>query len=233
MASTDIRKNILGIVNEARKKFVLTSASTLTDDSEAELMVEILNDVIDEVTDYGDWKENIREVIATASSSVSDYSIESSALVKNIHEIVFDTDISPMWLTTFDDILRLNRIKSYSRPRQWAVVGVDDNANPKVRVFPIPSSNENNKTFKITYYKKPRLYTVNDASAVPVYPSRVLVAGLMAKKCLEESGGTPTQQYASYLNDYQNKLKEAYNRFHADSGSDSYFRPGYGKYRRK
>jgi hypothetical protein len=25
-------------------------------------MVEILNDVIDEVTDYGDWKENIREV---------------------------------------------------------------------------------------------------------------------------------------------------------------------------
>jgi len=233
MASTDIRKNVLGIVNEARKKFVLTSAATLTDDSEAELMVEILNDVIDEVTDYGDWKENIKEVVVTASSSVADYSIETNTLVKNVHEIAFDDDISPMWLTTFDDILRLNRIKMYSRPRQWAIVGVDDNANPKVRVFPTPGTNENNKTFKITYYEKPRLYTTADVSAVPIYPSRVLVAGLVAKKCLEESGGAQTQQYVGYLADYQNKLKEAYNRFHSDSGSDTYFRPGYGKYRRK
>ena len=233
MASTDIRKNILGIVNEARKKFAISSASSLTADTEAELMVEILNDVIDEVSDYGDWKEAIREIEATASSSVADYSFETSALVKNIHEIAFDTDISPMWLTTFDDILRLNRIKMYSRPRQWAVVGVDDNANPKIRVFPIPSSTENNKIFKITYYKKPRLYTTADVSAVPFFPSRVLVAGLIAKKSLEESGGTPTQQYAAYYQEYQQKLKEAYNRFHADSGSDSYFRPGYGKYRRK
>ena len=114
MASTDIRKNVLGIINEARKKFVLTSASTLTDDSEAELMVEILNDVIDEVSDYGDWKENIKEIMVTASSSVADYSIETSGLVKNVHELAFDDDISPMWLTTFDDILRLNRTKPCS-----------------------------------------------------------------------------------------------------------------------
>lgn len=233
MAATDIRKNVLGIVNEARKKFAVASAASLTADSESELMVEILNDVIDEVSDYGDWKESIREIQVTASSSVADYSIETSALVKNIHEIAFDTDISPMWLTTFDDILRLNRIQMFSRPRQWAVIGVDDNANPKIRVFPIPSTNENNKVFKITYYEKPRLYTTADVSAVPYFPSRVLVAGLVAKKSLEESGGTPTQQYAAYYQDYQEKLKEAYNRFHADSGSDAYFRPGYGKYRRK
>lgn len=233
MAATDIRKNVLGIVNEARKKFAVASAASLTADSESELMVEILNDVIDEVSDYGDWKEAIREIQVTASSSVADYSIETSALVKNIHEIAFDTDISPMWLTTFDDILRLNRIAMYSRPRQWAVVGVDDNANPKVRVFPIPGTNENNKVFKITYYEKPRLYTTADVSAVPYFPSRVLVAGLVAKKSLEESGGAPTQQYAAYYQDYQDKLKESYNRFHSDSGSDSYFRPGYGKYRRK
>lgn len=234
MAVTDIRKNILGIVNEARKKFAVASAASLTADSESELMVELLNDVIDEVSDYGDWKEAIKEIIVTASSSVSDYAIETSALVKNIHEIAFDTDISPMWLTTLDDILRLNRIRSFSNPRQWAVIGTDaSSANPVVRVFPIPGTNQNNKTFKVTFYEKPRLYTASDVSAVPFFPSRVLVAGLVARKCLEESGGQPTQQYAGYQTDFQNKLKEAYNRFHSDSGSDAYFRPGYGKYRRK
>ena len=234
MAESNIRKNILGIVNEARKKFAVASAASLTSDSESELMVEILNDVIDEVSDYGDWKEAIREIQVTASSSVSDYVFETSALVKNIHEVTFDTDISPMWLTTFDDILRLGRINSYSRPRQWAIVGVDtSSANPIVRVFPTPGTNQNNKVFKVTYYQKPRLYTTSDASAVPVFPAKVLVAGLVAKKCLEESGGQSTQQYVGYLADYQNKLKEAYNRFNSDSGSDSYFRPGYGKYRRK
>lgn len=233
MASTDIRKNILQIINEAQQKFAVDQVSSLTSNSETELMLTLLNDVIDEVSDYGDWKEMIREVEVVASSSVADYSIETSALVKNIHECVFDTDISPMWLTTFDDILRLNRIKSYSRPRQWAVIGVDEFANPKIRVFPIPGSNENNKTFKITYFEKPKLYQTSDSLTVPSFPSRVLVAGLVAKKCLEESGGQPTQQYAAYYQDFLTKLKESYNRFHADSGSDTYFRPGYGKYRRK
>lgn len=233
MAATDIRKNILGIVNEARRKFAVASAATLSQDSESILMVDILNDVIDEVSDYGDWKEMFRETVVTASSSVSDYSVEVSALVKNIHEISFDTDISPMWLTTLDDILRLNRINSYSRPRQWAIVKTDDNANPIIRAFPTPGTTENNLLFKVKYYQKPRLYTTADVSAVPEFSSRVLVAGLIAKKSLEESGGVPTQQYAAYEADYQKKLKEEFNRLNGDSGSDSYFRPGYGKYRRK
>jgi len=231
MAATDIRKTILEIVNEARQKFALNTVSSLTADLDSKLMVELLNDVIDEVSDYGDWKEMIREVEVTASVSVADYSIETSALVKNIHEIAFDTDISPMWLTTLDDILRLNRSRTFSRPRQWAIVGVDQYANPKVRVFPIPSSTENNKVFKIAYYQKPRLYTTADGSVTPQFPAGILVAGLVAAKSLEESGGSPTQQYAAYTAIFEKGLKEAYNRFNSDSGSNTFFKPSFGRAR--
>src|SRR5258708_6074353 len=137
MASTDIRKTVLEIINEAREELALDTVTTLTADKETKLQLKLLNDVIDEVSDYGDWKEAIREILVTASSSVSDYVIETSALVKNLHEVAFDTDISPMWLTTFDDILRLNRVREFSDPRQWAIVGVDaSNANPIIRTFP-------------------------------------------------------------------------------------------------
>lgn len=233
MAATDIRKSVIGIINEARQKFGLNEVNSLTSDKEATLMLTILNDVIDEVSDYGDWKEMYRETVVTASSSVFDYSVESSALVKNIHELSFDDDISPMWLTTLDDILRLDRIRSYGRPRQWEIVSVDDNANPVVRLFPIPSSVENNKLIKVKYYKKPRLYTTADVSTVPKFPSRMLVAGLVAKKSLEESGGVPTQQFVAYNTLYEKSLRDTFNRFQGNTGSDSYFRPSYGKYRRK
>jgi hypothetical protein len=237
MAATDIRKTVLEIINEVREKLALDTVSTLYADKEAKLMTQLLNDVIDEVSDYGDWKEMLRTgILVTASSSVFDYTIETSALVKNIHEIAFDTDISPMWLTTLDDILRLNRSGGFSRPRQWAVIGVDSYANPQIRVFPTPGSNENNLTFKVTYYKKPELYSYSvtaDSSKTPEFPSRVLVAGLLAAKCLEESGGEPTQQYAMYKNNFDKMLLEAYNRFNADSGSNSYFKPTFGRSRFK
>lgn len=233
MAATDIRKTILGIVNEAREKFALDTVSTLYADKESKLMTELLNDVIDEVSDYGNWKEMLRtEILVTASSSVFDYTIETSALVKDIHEIAFDTDISPMWLTTVDDILRLNRSGGFSRPRQWAIIGVDSYANPQIRVFPTPGTNENNKVFKVAYYKKPRLYSYSvtaDASAVPEFPAKPLIAGLIAAKCLEESGGTPTQQYTMYRGEFEKKLKESYNRFNADTGSNTYFTPSFGR----
>jgi hypothetical protein len=231
MAASDVRKTILEIINEARQKFALGVITSLSADLDSKLMVELLNDVVDEVSDYGNWKEMIREVQVTASVSVSDYSVETSALVKNIHEISFDTDISPMWLTTFDDILRLNRSGTFSRPRQWAIVGVDEYANPKIRVFPTPSSVENNKVFKVTYYQKPRQYTTADASVIPEFPAGMLVAGLVAAKSLEESGGVPTQQYAAYSSIFQKGIKDTYNRFNADSGSNTFFKPAFGRSR--
>ena len=235
MAATDIRMTVLEIVNEAREKFALDTVSALYTDKESKLMTKLLNDVIDEVSDYGDWKEMLRTgIIVTASSSVFDYTIETSALVKNVHEIAFGDDISPMTLENLDDILRLNRSGGFSRPRQWAVIGVDSFANPQIRVFPTPSARENNNTFKITYYKKPRLYSyavTADASEVPEFPAKPLIAGLVAAKSLEESGGTPTQQYTMYRNEFEKKLKEAYNRFNVDSGSNTYFTPSFGRSR--
>lgn len=237
MALTDVRSTILNIFNEVRKRQGLKTLITLSDDSDSLLLLDLFNDVIAEVADYGGqgWQELYSEIEVTASSSVKEYGIPTSAVVRNIHEIVFDDEISPMWLVTMDDIRRLNRSEGNGTaggsPRQWAIFGTDGNGNPNFRVHPIPGANQNNKTFKVSFYAKPRLYTSSDAAEVPPFSSRMLVNGLLAAKVLEESGGKPTQQYVAYRSRFEELLRNSYARFNSDTGSNTFIKPAFGRSR--
>ena len=221
MATSDVRKSILEIVNVVQRKLAVNVTSSLTETIQANLLLDLLNDVIDEVSDMGDWQQMFREVEVTAISSVGTYEIKASAQVKNIYEIVWDSDVAPLEVLDIQDIRRLQRLASHGTPRQFAVVGVSG-ANPLIRVHPIPTTAA---TFDTAFYKKPRYYTTDDGAIVPGFPAKVLEKGLYAKALLEEAGGEPTEQSKTAYAEYARVRSEALNRFTADTGTDTYFTP--------
>ena len=235
MALTDVRKNVIQIVNEVQSRLGVNTTTTLTATKLTTVLLDLLNDVIDEISDFGDWQQMFREVAVTASSSVGSYKISVSADVKNVYEIVWGDDVSPLEVRTIEDIRRLQRLASFGTPRQFSIVGVSG-TSPKFRVYPIPNAGaiaaetSAGGVFDVAYYKKPRLLTTTDVSAVPAFPSRVLTQGLYAKALLEENGGEPSPQYQTAYAEYIRMRAEALNRFTTDTGTDVYLTPTGSRY---
>lgn len=231
MSLSDQRMTALEIVNEVRRKTKLNPVTSFTQDSDALTKLAYLNDVVSEITDYDNWQELLRNVTVTAQSSVSDYSIPVSAVtvVQNIHEVVFDGQPGEMRMVTLDTIRRLQRSRSWGRPTQWAVKGVDTNGNPYFSVSPIPVSAQAGLTFDVLVYEKPTFITTAQVTAVPPFPGKLVVQGLLVKTVLDESDGEPTARYQSVRQVYEDMLYESYNRYNGDSGSTVFFRPGRGR----
>lgn len=231
MAITDIRMTALEIMNETRRKLKLGPVSSFTADSYAAVMLPYLNDVIAEVSDYGNWQETLVEFNVTAQSSVADYSVPVSAitLVQNIHEIVFNNQPGEMRKVDLDTIRRLNRTRSFGTPQQWGVVGTDGNGNPIFRVSPIPVSAQAGLLFNVLAYSKPAFITTAQTSAMPPFAGDLLVQGLLCKMILDESEGEPTARYDREYANYEDMANQTFNRFNGDSGSTVYFRPSRGR----
>lgn len=238
MSLTDVRKSVLEIINEVERRLGVTESGTLTDGKDTKVKLDLLNDVIDEVSDFGDWQQMFREVAVTATSSVGIYKISVSSDVKNVYEIVWGDDVAPLEVRTIEDIRRLQRLASFGTPRQFSIVGVSG-TSPKFRVYPIPTSaaidaeTSAGGVFDVAYFKKPRLFKTTvtaDASAIPAFPSRVLTQGLYAKALLEENGGEPSPQYQTAYAEYLRMRQKAYNRLTSDTGTDTYLTPTGSRY---
>ena len=217
MSLQDLKNSFIGIINEVQGKLGLKPTTNLNDTKLSSVLTNFLNDVIDEVSDYGDWQEMYRETTVQSISSVGEYEIPVSGNVKNILELSYDHYISPLEVRSIEDILRLQRQHTFSGfPRNYSVVGVSGN-NPIVRLAPIPTTAAR---IVVAYYKKPGYIapvTANN-SATPQFPSRMLVAGLYAKALLEENGGQPTTEYQVAYTEYQRMRQETLNRFNSDTG---------------
>ena len=68
--------------------------------------------------------------------------------------------------------------------------------------------------------------TTADSSAVPNFPSQMLVQGVHAKIVLDEAGQEGTDQYKTLQHQYERMRTEAYNRLTADTGGDLQIVPG-------
>lgn len=225
MGIGDIRYTVLEVVNEVFVKLGLSEVTSLAANSLSRQMVMYVNDVCNDLSDFGNWQETFVSANITAVSGQRDYSINTSANVKNIADIFFTQRIGPMRNVTVEQMRIMTRVTSNGQPTQYTIFGTDNNGNPNIRVRPTPASAENGGLFSITYFIRAPKYTTADNSAVIPFPGDIVVNGVLALQILNESGGAPTERYNITQNQYVQGRKEALNRFRGDTGYDISFTP--------
>lgn len=232
MGLGDVRYTVLEIVNKVQERLGLDT-STLSANRVSRELVDLLNMVCTELSDFGDWPETITSANITAVSGQADYSISTSANVKNIGDIFFMPATGPMRFVTVSQMRIMTRVSATGQPTQFTIWGTDANANPNIRVRPTPAQNEDGELFSINYYIRPPLYTVDSGSEVVPFPGEIVVNGLLSMHLLNESGGAPNDKYTRYYQLYVEGRKEALNRFKGDTGYSNSFVPSYSSRRRR
>lgn len=221
MATVDSRRSVLDIVNEVRKLTGLNTVSRLDADKHSLVALRMLNNVVAEISNYGDWHELIATTTVLCSSSVNTYSLGINSVVKNIWEVAVSGQRQSLYPTELADILRFERGGGVGVPRRWTIQGVDTKGNPKIKVHPQPGANENGQAMWIVYFLKPQLYDTTSADVQVVFPANVVIQGLYAAVLTEEAGGLFTKESLDAKESYLTLLKEELNRYNADSGAGS------------
>ena len=225
MAITDVQQTAIQIVNRVQRKIGVDQTTGLGGTRHSHVLLDLLNEVVSDLGDLGDWQEMFREIDTTAVSSVADYEINVTAavVVHHVHEIRYDTSTSPMFVRSIEDIRRLDRPRRYGESRHFAIVGQGTAGNPKFRVSPVPTSAIQ---YHVAFYEKPVIYTTADSSTRIPFPGDVLFQGVYAKALLEESEGVETPQYVGAYREYERMKRQALARQTSDTGTDINLVPG-------
>lgn len=232
MSIGDIRFTVLQTVNEVQRKLGLAETA-LTANRISKELVDHINDVVADLSDFGNWMEALTTAKVTAQSSVRDYTIPTSAVVKNIGDVYLSTKQGPLNSLDIQTMRILTRVTARGEPSQFCIFGTDSNGNPVIRVRPTPDTSQIGAMFSILYYVKPSIYTTADASVVIPFPARVVVLGTLAAFTLRESGGAPDDKFTMFNNQYQETRRTALNRFNSNTGWDVSFQPGLSYRRRR
>lgn len=225
MGLGDIRYTVLQVVNEVQRKLGLDATALVGNKLSIEL-VDAINDVCNDLSDFGNWMETMVTANVTAQNAQRDYIINTSANVKNIGDIYFSLRTGPMYNVTVEDMRMF--VSSNGLPSQYTIFGTDaSSGNPIIRVRPVPVSGRGHGgIFSILYWQRPPQYTTSDGALVIPFPARIVVKGVLAQAILNESGGAPTDRYSKTYEEYISARKEALNRFKGDTGWSVSFVPG-------
>jgi hypothetical protein len=239
MAITDIRLSVLSTVNEVRRRRGLGVVSSLNQDSQSRESVNELNNVVSEISNYGDWNETLASANVTCQSSVADYPIvvQSSAaaavqVIKTVKDIYFGSGGAAMFFVSQADMRVYSRNTTYGEPRQWTIWGTDSNGNPVIRTNPAPDTNSAGEVLSLRIHVQPPVYTTDDDDVLIPFTSRTVVQGLLAAAILDEEGGSQTDHYTRERMLFDTYMKEDYNRFKGDAGRYRRFVPGSNRFRR-
>ena len=216
-----VRQSALEIINTVRLRQGLLGVSSFDADSHTNLLLRLLNEVIEEITDAGDWPQLLREHTVTLATSVVRYAITpASGNVKNILDIGYANRSYPLQWISVEEMRQLRRGSrtSTGAPIFAAIVGMSG-SDPLIDVHPMPVTADVT-TMDVTFYKMPRLTVTADSTAgyVPVWPASLLVQGLYAKALMDENDGLPTPEYLGAYQEFQRMLAEVLNRLGSDTG---------------
>ncbi len=228
MGIGDIRYTVLQVVNEVQRKLGLDATPNLSANKLATQMVDFVNDVCNDLSDFGNWQENLVSANVTAVSGRVDYMITTSANIKNIADIYYSERTGPLRNVTIDEMRLMTRVTVNGTPSQFTVFGTDVNGNPAIRVRPKPNAAG---LFSILYYTRCPSYTIADSATVVPFPARVVVLGTLARAILNESGGAPSDRYTTTQREYLESRKESLNRFNGDTGWNVNFAPSFSRRR--
>lgn len=226
MSIGDIRYTVLQTVNEVMRKIGLDPVVVLTQNKISKELVDHINDVVSDLSDFGNWMETMVTAQISAQVSVFDYTVNTSAVIKNIGDLYISTRTGPLSNVSVPDMRLLTRTTSRGVPSQFTVFGTDVNGNPILRVHPIPDQSQAGANFSLLYYTKPPIYTTADGAVIIPFPARVVVLGTLASYTLRLAGGAPNDQYSAYFTQYMNERRESLNRFNFDTGWEVNFTPG-------
>ena len=230
MSTLDINQTVRQIVNAVQRRQSITETSALGANNTSKLYVDFLNQTLDECSDMGDWKQFFKTIRVSAVSSTGEYEVATSAPVKNVDQVYFQGRAAPLNPVDFREIIRLRRTSAHGTPHSFAVVETSG-VNPKIWVHPIPGTNQDGKILDVHCFEKQRLFTAvtADTSAVPNFPSQMLIQGTHAKAILDDAGQEETDDAFKTINAaYLRMQREAYNRLTADTGGDLQVVPGCG-----
>lgn len=233
MGIGDIRYTVLQVVNEVFRKLNLASVSSLSANKLSIQAVDFINDVCNDLADFGDWMETLVTANVTAVSGVARYSINTSANVENVKDIYFSQRRGPLRNITINDMRVMTRVTITGTPTQYTIFQTDTNGNPILWFRPTPAQAEDGGLFSVLYYIRAPLYSTSDASTVIPFPARIVVLGVLARVYLNESAGAPSDKYSTSNQEYQVARKEALNRFKGDTGWDISFTPSLTQRRRR
>lgn len=225
MSIGDIRFTVLQTVNEVMRKLGLNTVATVAQNKLSTELVDHINDVTSDLSDFGNWMECMTTAQVTAHSSVRDYTIQTSAVIKNIGDVYLSNRPGALGSVGIQEMRILTRTTSFGQPSQYAIYGTDSNGNPLLRVRPTPDSSVEGELFSILYYTKPSIYTTSDGAVVIPFPARVVVLGTLAAYTLRQNSGAPNDMYSAFNQQYQSARREALNRFNSDTGWEISFTP--------
>lgn len=227
---------VIDIVNEVRKLLQYNTVTRLDADKYCDVHLRLLNQIVDEISNYGDWPELYATCTVLAQSSVVDYCLCSAVNpvtdpIQRIYEVAFEGQRQPLYFISLQEFNMQNRGRggSTGQPKMYTIRGTDQYGNPRFSVFSQPGTQQSNQGqgFNITYYQKVGTYDKTTADQVVPWPANMVIVGLYATALVEESGGVQTKESQDAYATFKSLLERSQQRHTTDTDVDTHLVPMY------
>ena len=231
---------VIDIINEVRKLLQYNTVTRLDADKYCDVHLRLLNQIVDEISNYGDWPELYATCTVPVKASVYDYTMASAVNpvtdpVQRVYEVAFENQRQPLYFISIQEfnMLRRGSQGSTGNPRQYTIRGTDQFGNPKISVHMMPGRVDVNNIqrfgqgFNITYYMKVGTYDKTTADNLVPFPANMVIAGLYATALVEESGGAMTKEAQDAYATFKNLMERSQQRHTTDTDVDTRLVPMY------